>query len=287
MQIELIDTFLDLCDTRSFNRTAERLGITQSTVSGRIKALEAAIGQRLFLRSRAGPQLTGHGLRFEPHARSLRFGWVEARHAVSQTGGRSATFRFGIQSDLVGSMFAGLAQSFRASFPETAFLFEADYSAQMCVELANGTSDLAILYSPRYNPDLYFDTLGTVRYTMVSTLVDTLDAIDPETYIQPNYSDAFPHAHAALHPLLGNAALTIGHNAAMVELLKSAGGTGYVMATSADDLIRQGLGHAVRDAAPIDQTVYVGVNQRNRHRAVHKRLMHLLRQRFAEEPQAG
>ena len=39
MQIELIDTFLDLCETRSFNRSAERLGITQSTVSGRIRSL--------------------------------------------------------------------------------------------------------------------------------------------------------------------------------------------------------------------------------------------------------
>ncbi|MGR3711069.1 MAG: LysR family transcriptional regulator, partial [Alterinioella nitratireducens] len=38
MQIELVETFLDLCDTRSFNRTADRLGVTQSTVSGRIRS---------------------------------------------------------------------------------------------------------------------------------------------------------------------------------------------------------------------------------------------------------
>lgn len=47
MQTELIETFLDLCETRSFNRTAERLGIMQSTVSGRIRALEAAVGRRI------------------------------------------------------------------------------------------------------------------------------------------------------------------------------------------------------------------------------------------------
>ncbi len=33
MQIELIETFLDLMETGSFNRTADRLGVTQSTVS--------------------------------------------------------------------------------------------------------------------------------------------------------------------------------------------------------------------------------------------------------------
>ena len=58
MQIELIDTFLDLCDTRSFNRTAEKLGVTQSTVSGRIRALEALLERTLFTRSRAGTELT-------------------------------------------------------------------------------------------------------------------------------------------------------------------------------------------------------------------------------------
>ena len=38
MQLELIETFLDLCDTKSFNRTADKLGVTQSTVSGRVRA---------------------------------------------------------------------------------------------------------------------------------------------------------------------------------------------------------------------------------------------------------
>ena len=52
MQIELIETFLDLTETRSFNRTAERLGITQSTVSGRVAALESALDANMARASR-------------------------------------------------------------------------------------------------------------------------------------------------------------------------------------------------------------------------------------------
>ena len=33
MQTEVIDTFLDLIETRSFHRTAERLQVKQSTIS--------------------------------------------------------------------------------------------------------------------------------------------------------------------------------------------------------------------------------------------------------------
>ena len=38
MTPELLDTFLDLVETRSFHRSAERLGLTQSTVSARVQA---------------------------------------------------------------------------------------------------------------------------------------------------------------------------------------------------------------------------------------------------------
>ncbi len=50
MQLDQIDTFLDLCETKSFHQTAERLGVTQSTVSSRIKSLETSLGARLFKR---------------------------------------------------------------------------------------------------------------------------------------------------------------------------------------------------------------------------------------------
>ncbi|WKL39445.1 LysR family transcriptional regulator (plasmid) [Sinorhizobium meliloti] len=53
MNLDLIDTFLDLLETGNFNRTAERLETTQSTISGRVKALEQAVGAKLFS-ARAG-----------------------------------------------------------------------------------------------------------------------------------------------------------------------------------------------------------------------------------------
>ena len=54
MQIALIETFLDLMETRNFNRTAERLNITQSTVTHRINALEGMFGRKLFARNKGG-----------------------------------------------------------------------------------------------------------------------------------------------------------------------------------------------------------------------------------------
>jgi len=126
MQIELIDTFLDLCETKSFNKTADRLGVTQSTVSGRIKSLESSVGRRLFQRSRSGTALTTEGLRFEPHARGLRHNWVTALNAARDTAMGGVTMRIGLQHDLVSVDIKHLIDEGRATFPQTAFLLEAD-----------------------------------------------------------------------------------------------------------------------------------------------------------------
>jgi hypothetical protein len=66
MQLDWLETFLDLCETRSFTRTADRLRVTQSTVSARIRALESALGCRLLQRSRAGTALTTEGCGSNP-----------------------------------------------------------------------------------------------------------------------------------------------------------------------------------------------------------------------------
>ncbi len=280
MQIELIETFLDLCDTRSFNRTADRLGVTQSAVSGRIAALERAVGARLFNRSRSGTDLTTEGLRFEPHARALRHGWAEALHATKLFGTGAATMRIGIQHDLVDDRFPDLIAQFRATLRDTAFFFEADYSVQMCTDLITGAADLAILFSPRSHPDLYFETIGEISYQMVSSDTGRLADVAPERYILANYSPAFAYTHVALHPGLTAVSLSIGQNAAMVAMLRALGGSAYVLSQHADALIADGAFRKVEDAPAITQTVFASVNMRNRHRSAFRRLVTILGDHF-------
>ncbi len=169
MTPELLDTFLDLIETRSFHRSAERLGLTQSTVSARVQALETTLDAKLFIRSRAGTQLTTEGLKFEPHARMLRHAMAEARRAVTPSGLAAVTLRIGIQNDLAAGHIGDWIAGFRRALPETAFYIEPDYSAQMCADLGTGHLDFAVLYSPRAVPDLHFTSVGHVTYRLVSS----------------------------------------------------------------------------------------------------------------------
>ena len=280
MQIELIDTFLDLIETRSFNRSAERLGLTQSTISGRVIALEQALGARLFTRSRAGTQLTTEGLKFEPHARLLRQEWMMARRAVVQSGTAAVTLRIGIQNDLVSAHLGALIATFRTLLPQAALYVEPDYSTQMCADLVTGALDFAILFTPKPQPDLFFDSLPDIPYRLISTDTDRLAAVSADRYICANFSPAFESAHRQLLPELHAAPLSVGQSSAVALLLASLGGAGYVMESHARDLVTAGGFQMVVDAPVIRQPVYAAMHLRNRTATTHKRMVEAARRRL-------
>jgi LysR family transcriptional regulator, flagellar master operon regulator len=270
MQIELIDTFLDLVETRSFNRTAERMGITQSSVSGRVQALESATGVRLFNRSRAGTDLSPEGVRFEPHARTLRHEWRETLRQVQ--GGDRPTIRLGVQNDLASAHIGELLANFRKGLPQASFYVEPDYSNQMSVDVLSGNLDFALLYSPKPHPDLHFVSIGSMTYRMVSSDTASRAAILPERYIATHFSAAFDVSHRQLLPELVMAPLSLGQSAPVESLLITMGGTGYVLSDAADRLLAMGRFQAVADAPDITQPVFAAVHVRNRISKTHRRM---------------
>lgn len=285
MNLEMIETFLDLCETRSFNRTAGRMGVTQSTVSGRVRALEQAVGARLLERSRSGTDLTTEGLRFEPHARAMRLAWTAAGQAVRGAGGQAVTIRVGIQHDLLGDRVAGWVGALQGAVPDTALYVEADYSAQMCADVRDGALDIAIHYTPKPHPDLHFESLGEMSYVMVSTEVAQLSAVRPESYILANYAPAFSATHAERLPMLSVGSVSSGQNAVIRGLLVALGGSAYVLRQTALEMERLGQATRVARAPRIGQPVYAAIHLRNRHRGAHRRLLRALRLHLESRPE--
>lgn len=281
MQIELLDTFLDLVETNSFNRTAERLGLTQSTVSSRVKALETALGKPLFTRSRAGTRPTAAGLRLVDHARAMRREWNEARRGVKQSGAFAQSLRIGIQNDLAASHIGDWVAEFRRALPRTAFYIELDYSAQMSADVLAGELDLALLFTPRHMPDLLYETVGEVTYRLISSEAPRRADLAPERHIRANYSPAFAKAQQELLPDFPDSAVASGQNAAVCGLIAALGGSAFVLEESALDLAASGQFHLVEDVPPIAQRVYLAVHLRQRHAHAQRKLLTIVRQYFS------
>lgn len=276
MQIDLLDTFLDLAETRSFHRTSERLGLTQSTVSARVNALEQAVGSRLFDRSRAGTDLTPEGKRFEPHARALRHEWNEARRRIQIPQGAAHLARLGIQNDLAAVYLGDWMAGFRQALPGTTFYIEPDYSNQMCADLLTGILDFAVMFSPKPHPDLHFESLGDVVYQMISTDARTMQDIIPDRFVFAHFSPAFEAMHRQLTPDLAAAPVSVGQSAAVVSLLQAVGGSGYVLEKTASQLIAAGGFRAVADAPLLRQPVYAALHIRHRITPLHRKLTGLV-----------
>ncbi|MCB5409788.1 LysR family transcriptional regulator [Pseudogemmobacter faecipullorum] len=289
MQTELIETFLDLAETRSFHRSAERLGVTQSTISARLQALETAIGARLFDRSRSGTTLTTEGKRFEPHARSLRHEWNEARRRIQIPAGAGHLLRLGIQNDLSAVYLGEQVAEIRRQFPDIALYIEPDYSNQMCLDLLTGVLDFAVMFSPKPHPDLHFESVGDAVYRMISTGPDQLEQIRPERFIFSHFSPAFEEMHRQLTPQLAISPISVGQSGSVTSLLLSMGGAGYVLEVTAQELIQAGRVRAVSDAPVLRQPVFAAMHIRHRITPLHRKLSRIVSRQLAgrAEGQAG
>lgn len=287
MQIELLETFLDLMETKSFNRTADRLNLKQSTVSARINTLETMLGKKLFTRSRAGTQPTPAGHRLLDHARALRHQWNEARRSVASTGNFDQSMRIGIQHDLASNHIADWVAGFRTILPKAAFYIDLDFSNQMSVDLLAGELDLSILYTPKNLPDLHNELIGEVGYRLISSKARRIAEIEPASYIFTRFSPAFEKVHNPMMADLAEAPLSSGQNITVCGLLSSLGGSAYVLEESASEMVAsQGFDY-VDDAPRIPQGVYCAMHLRNRHSHVHRRLLESVRRQLAADPGRG
>jgi DNA-binding transcriptional LysR family regulator len=287
MQIELLETFLDLAETKSFHQTAERLSVTQSTVSARVQALEEALGQRLFNRSRAGTALTIEGQRFEGHARSLRHEWNEAKRRIRVPDRAGSMLRLGIQNDLAAQHIGEWMADFRRAMPDTAFYIEPDYSNQMCADLLTGVQDFAVMFSPKPHPDLHFETVGEVPYKMISSVADRLAEVDPATFIFAHFSPAFEAMHREVTPDLAGSAISVGQSATVVSLRTAMGGAGYVLDKAASGLIGSGRFRLVEDAPVLRQPVYAAMHLRHRITPLHRQLRRMVARRLKADSAEG
>src|SRR5437763_1790907 len=144
MDLEANDlaVFARVADEGSFSRAAERLSLPKSTVSRRIAALEADLGERLLLRTTRKLTLTDFGLAVLEHARHVV---EDVTAAASLAHNRqiepSGRLRVTMPGDLANFMLAPLLAEFVLEYP--AIALEVDLSARF-VDLIGENFDVAI-----------------------------------------------------------------------------------------------------------------------------------------------
>ena len=103
--------FLAIVETGSFTKAAQRVFVTQPTLSAGIKKLETDLGSRLFDRSSKRVFLTESGTRFVPHAKSILYQLNLAEADIKSTG-RSQLLRLGILMTIPSTIIQSILSAF-------------------------------------------------------------------------------------------------------------------------------------------------------------------------------
>ena len=137
----LLQTFLAIAQTRNFTRTAERLGLRQSTVSQHIRKLEEETGRRLFVRDTHSVTMTADGEAMIEFARGILAANERAERyfAGSQLRGR---LRFGASEDFAASLLPEVLRDFVRTHPLVEFELTVGLSGELNEKLGRGELDL-------------------------------------------------------------------------------------------------------------------------------------------------
>ena len=226
MDIDLARTFLAIAETGNFNRAAEQVNVTQSTVSMRIKSLEDILGQSLFIRSKAGTTMTGPGLLFRKYAESLVRTWEQARQEIALPAEYEGTLAIGGQFTLWDRLLLKWIPWMQSAVPDMAIRAEVGLSEGLMRQLLDGLLDIGVMYTPFHRPGFAIEELMNEKLIMVSTQPgltepddDGFIYVDWGADFRVNFSNAFPNADAPR--------LAVSHGPLGLQYILDNGGAGY------------------------------------------------------------
>ena len=256
MNIDLARTFLEIAETGNFNKAAERLDVTQSTVSMRIKALEDELGRQLFVRGKTGTEMTVAGQQFRRYASTMVRVWEQARHEVALPPGFRAVLTVGGQFSLWDRLLPSWIPWMRAAMPDVALRIEVGLSDGLTRQLAEGLIDIGVMYSPQSRPGLISEPLLQERLVMVSTAPRTLDQWD-DTYVFVDWGPEYRAAHSQAFPDLTTQAVSVDLGALGLQHILANGGFGYFPMRVVRQHLASGRLHAVGGAPEFRRPAYM------------------------------
>ena len=143
LDLDLLRTFVEVAETRSFTGAGERLGRVQSAISMQIRRLESITDSRLFSRTPQKAELTAEGERLLTFARRILSLSEEALASVRDDVPQGP-IRFGT-SDIASPFLPKILARFAAAYPRIELEIECDRSWRLLDALDKGEFDVALV----------------------------------------------------------------------------------------------------------------------------------------------
>jgi DNA-binding transcriptional LysR family regulator len=262
MNIELARTFLEVVSSGSLAGAADRLNLTHSAVTMRIKSLEQLIGRRLLVRSKAGVSLTPAGVRFQRHAQALVQAWQQTQRHMSLAPGFQGILSVGADPSLWDDLMCDWACATRRERPEVAIRCESGSAEDLIDALFQGLIDFCVVFEPHSRSGFHIEELFDDPMTLVSSEDRSyLDHFDP-AFIQIDWDEGYRasieryDADRNETPHLSAATASLG-----LRFLCEFGGSSWIPKRVLESRTFQRPLYPVRGAPAFERTAYLVYSQ--------------------------
>lgn len=256
MDLELARTFLEVVAAGSFVGAGQRLNVTQSTVSVRIRLLEKQLGVRLFVRNKEGAALTQAGVQFQRHAVSLVRIWQQARQDVVLPRGFRTTLRIGGEAGLWNRWLHLLVPWMRQNASDVALRCEVGLAEGLTHSLVEGLLDVGVMYSPQSHPGLTIVRVAEEELVFIEArCAHGTDGAKEQVYV--DWGEEFRRQHRMTFPDFPIPALFIGLGTLGFDYLLRNGGVGYFPRSLVEPQLAAGTVALVPGACTFVLPIYV------------------------------
>jgi DNA-binding transcriptional LysR family regulator len=270
MDIELARTFLEIIRCGSLAAAAEKLHVTQTAITARVKNLESQLGSMLFIRNRAGARLTSDGEAFVVYANQLLQTWEAARRDLPLPDGYRNVLHIGGEVSLCNPLMLGWAQALRERIPGHALRTEVREGEYLLRQLELGVLDAALVFQPQYWPGLQVEQVLEEKLILVQLVSK------PDPYVYIDWGPGFRQQHDAALPDRARAALSFNLGPLALQYILENGGAGYFRTRVVQSYLDSGVMERVPKAPEFNFPTFV-VYSRARDSAVLQQALELLR----------
>ncbi|MEZ5659907.1 MAG: LysR family transcriptional regulator [Burkholderiaceae bacterium] len=252
MDLNLVRTFLEVCQTRHFGRAAEHLHLTGSAVSARIKTLEDQLGAPLFLRLRNGIELTPTAERLVTQFRSMMATWDQVRFLVSVESAPRPNLTLAASSGVWTCLDPGWVRQLTDAQPDLMLRLETHPAAEVLRRLQQGSVDLGITFEQLLSPELVSTQIGELRLTLMSDQADTSVAAALQgNYLHIDWSTSFNTRFQSAFPEFTTGRITVSNATIAANILAQLPAAAYLSGRIIDRLRASMALHPVPGAPEI------------------------------------
>lgn len=140
-----MDTFLTLCETMNYTKTAEMLFITQPAVTGHIHYLESFYGVKLFSYEGKRLALTPEGSMLLRYAQAVRADNRDLKEHLLSVHYQKQTLRFGATKTIGDFCMRPILQDYMALYPDISVHVTVDNTHLLLQLLDQGSIDFALV----------------------------------------------------------------------------------------------------------------------------------------------